>query len=505
MSVDIIERMRTAFRAEALELLTEFDAALLALEADPGDRRFRASGFPGDPHRSKGPGQRPDSRIWRRLPTESKRPSNSPAPGSLAITGDLVDCGLKACDVLRSILGAADPDAECPGEQAVTEALAALLPRQGAKPSSPIGAAAPNNLQGTERTAFEVMFARIGSCSTPAPTPSRCSMNCAGSVRPTSPATCDGVPLFFDLEPESCYLWWEVMLVTDRGEAAIREVFSFVEDEMRRVHTFARRSVFGRRAAGDHSSRIPGAVRHRVPGASWRRLRARRLTSKADNSSRESLDALFRAVHSIKGNAGLLLGQVRPISCQRAIRCRCSARMAHALESALDRSPSERRRPGRIRHGGAGVWNRGMRCRACSRVWPGSRTASSCRRTCSNSLGLQDRSSAGFAIIRRLFSIPEYGDPVPRAFRELPCTVRGRGSRAVDLQDLSARAENSCLGSGLSEAIRSGRAGCGTVTHPRCRDASRQPGHSGRQNAPTGFFSRDPVENRGTPGNEAGQ
>ena len=40
MSVDIIERMRTAFRAEALELLAELDAALLALASDPDDGDF---------------------------------------------------------------------------------------------------------------------------------------------------------------------------------------------------------------------------------------------------------------------------------------------------------------------------------------------------------------------------------------------------------------------------------------------------------------------------------
>ena len=47
MSVDVLEQMRVAFRAEAVDLLTELDSALLAQEAEPGDsslvhRIFRA-------------------------------------------------------------------------------------------------------------------------------------------------------------------------------------------------------------------------------------------------------------------------------------------------------------------------------------------------------------------------------------------------------------------------------------------------------------------------------
>ena len=47
--IDIMEQMRDAFRAEALDLLIELDSALLALEAAPGDS---TSGTPGVPRHS---------------------------------------------------------------------------------------------------------------------------------------------------------------------------------------------------------------------------------------------------------------------------------------------------------------------------------------------------------------------------------------------------------------------------------------------------------------------
>jgi len=44
-------------------------------------------------------------------------------------------------------------------------------------------------------------------------------------------AHADQVPLLPSLEAEHCYLWWEILLVTDQDQAAIKDVFVFVEDE----------------------------------------------------------------------------------------------------------------------------------------------------------------------------------------------------------------------------------------------------------------------------------
>ncbi len=41
----------------------------------------------------------------------------------------------------------------------------------------------------------------------------------------------DGVPDLKDLDPESCYLWWDVLLATDKDINTIKDVFIFVEDD----------------------------------------------------------------------------------------------------------------------------------------------------------------------------------------------------------------------------------------------------------------------------------
>src|SRR5580658_9415885 len=108
-----MERMREAFRAEALELLVEFDAALLVLESEPRNedvvhRVFRAI------HTIKGSGATAGFAHLAAVAHKLEEVFDLARAGRLTITGEVVDCGLKACDVLRFILGAEDPDAECP-------------------------------------------------------------------------------------------------------------------------------------------------------------------------------------------------------------------------------------------------------------------------------------------------------------------------------------------------------------------------------------------------------
>jgi two-component system chemotaxis sensor kinase CheA len=56
----------------------------------------------------------------------------------------------------------------------------------------------------------------------------------------------------------------------------------------------------------------------------------------SDPAAKGHLDSLFRGVHSIKGNAGLLLGQVQGATLAASHPLRLLVRVAHALESLLD-------------------------------------------------------------------------------------------------------------------------------------------------------------------------
>src|SRR5271157_6151652 len=103
MSIDVMEQMRRTFRAEALDLLIELDSALLALEAAPGDsapvhRVFRAI------HTIKGSGGTAGFAHLARFAHKAEEAFDLARGGRLAVNPDLIDCGLKACDVLRCII-----------------------------------------------------------------------------------------------------------------------------------------------------------------------------------------------------------------------------------------------------------------------------------------------------------------------------------------------------------------------------------------------------------------
>jgi two-component system chemotaxis sensor kinase CheA len=330
MSVDVIERMRTAFRSEAQDLLTELDAALLALEVDPADGEFVHRVFRAI-HTIKGSGATAGFVHLAAVAHRVEEAFELARSGKLAITRDLVDCGLKACDVLRAILCAADPDAECPGEQAVSEALAALLPRQCADTAGPSVTTAEQPAT-AERTAFEVVIRPHRDLFYSGADPITLLDELRGLGQAQITGHGDVVPLFYDLEPESCYLWWEVRLVTDRGEAAIRDVFMFVEDDcdvsLRPIESSAV-AMLGTVPAEFLTLFAAECQEH------LETIESQALDLEGDNSSRESLDALFRAVHSIKGNTGVLIGQVgAPLASSHPLPV--LARIAHALESALD-------------------------------------------------------------------------------------------------------------------------------------------------------------------------
>ena len=328
-----MERMRVAFRSEAIELLTELDSALLALESDPAKSDFVHRVFRAI-HTIKGSGATAGFAHLAAVAHKVEEVFDLARAGRLAITTDLVDTGLKACDVLRMILGAEDSEAECPAEREVAEALSRLVPQPETKPEPrAIPAAAKSSPPG--RAAYEVLIRPHRDLFYSGADPIALLDELRGLGQAHIAGHSDAVPLFFDLEPESCYLWWQVKLVTDFGPDAIRNVFSFVEDQC----------DISIRLLEDQSSAV--ALLGTIPAESLElftvecqehleAVERHALKLEGDNSSRESLDALFRSVHSIKGNAGLLLGQVPGTSLAKNHPLPVLARMAHAVESALD-------------------------------------------------------------------------------------------------------------------------------------------------------------------------
>ena len=331
ISGDVMGQMRESFRSEAMDLLIELDCALLELEAEPGDsslvhRVFRAV------HTIKGSGATAGCSHLARFAHNMEGAFDLAREGRLAVTGDLIDCGLKACDVLRLILDEKSEGAAVPGEAEVAAALAQLLPAtqnaqviqsETAKPAAKV------------RAAFEIIFKpnREMFYSGADPVTLLDDLRELGQAHIIAHA--EEVPHLSSLEVEHCYLWWEILLVTERDQAAIQEVFVFVDDDCEvRI-----------RLKKDQAAEV--ALLGSVPPEMFQlfvlecednleQIERDALALEKAPLSRENLDSLFRYVHSIKGNVGLLLNQVSGGALATGHPLQVLLRVAHGLESLLD-------------------------------------------------------------------------------------------------------------------------------------------------------------------------
>ncbi len=231
------DRFRDAFREEASELLGELESALLELEANPDakelvDRVFRAM------HTIKGSGAMFGFDPVSTFTHEVETVFDHVRKGEIAVTKGLIDLTLEARDLIRGML-----EPEAAGDQSARDGLLArfrdVLTQAGIdsrKEGSPaprqsetaVGQTpnAPNGLQ-----TYRIRF-------TPSPETFLHGTNpvlLLGELRRMGDcrvlAHMDAVPSLQDIDPERCALYWDIILTTDRGLNAIRDVFIFVEGD----------------------------------------------------------------------------------------------------------------------------------------------------------------------------------------------------------------------------------------------------------------------------------
>jgi two-component system, chemotaxis family, sensor kinase CheA len=331
MATDVMEQMRVAFRAEALDLLIELDSALLALEGQPLDsslvhRVFRAI------HTIKGSGATAGYAHLASFAHKVEEAFDLARSGRLAVTPELIDCGLKACDVARLIIEGGVETIVVPGEAEVTAAFMRLLP---VTEEAAVELEEEKQPAAEVRRAFEIVFKphREMFYSGADPVTLLDDLRELGAAHITAHA--EQVPALPSIAAEQCYLWWEILLVTDRDENALKDVFIFVEDDC----------DLNIKLWEDQAATV--ALLGAIPAEAFElfvlesedhlaAIEREALILEQAPESRDNLDALFRAVHSIKGNTALLLGQVQSAALADTHPLHLLLRVVHGLESLLD-------------------------------------------------------------------------------------------------------------------------------------------------------------------------
>ena len=232
----MMEQAITTYREEASELLAELETSLLELEDTPEDddlinRVFRAM------HTIKGSGAMFGFDEIAAFTHEVETVFDMVRNGKMTVTKTLLNLTLKSRDHISYLLGC--PIGEEVDRSAGNEIIAGLhqLLPQAESPHKIVSETSVLDLPpvSEEELASENTW-RIRF--RPAPNLLMCGSNPISLINELRAlgtahvvAQLDEIPALDEIVAENCYVYWDIILTTTRGEDAILDVFIFIEDD----------------------------------------------------------------------------------------------------------------------------------------------------------------------------------------------------------------------------------------------------------------------------------
>jgi len=233
----MIDKYKQAFQEEARELLAELESALLELDQNRADlevvgRAFRAL------HTIKGSGAMfgfdDIAGFAHHLETAFDQLRN----GELAVTADLIRLALAAGDQIKSMLeeaagrGEADPGRSSEILRAVRDLTGPVESQAAPAPVATMqsGGVDPKMGEGGGARDWHIHFRPGVDVVINGTNPLLLVGELRGLGELRVAADTAGIPPLGEIEPERCYLAWDMLLTTVAPMEAIRDIFIFVED-----------------------------------------------------------------------------------------------------------------------------------------------------------------------------------------------------------------------------------------------------------------------------------
>jgi two-component system, chemotaxis family, sensor kinase CheA len=218
------------FRQEASELFETLESALLDLCQRPDDRELVDSAFRAL-HTIKGSGAMFGFDKVAAFTHEFETAFEQVRKGEIKPTQELIAVALAAKDYIRALIETPDSTDSIIGDAILDDLKQFVSP--GARPDEPVVqqevAAVKSGAGAGWRLYLEFDSQILRNGSNPLDLlDDLCKLGSCFAV----PVT-DGIPLLDALEPEDCYLKWDVTLHSACDKAAIDDVFMFVVDEMK--------------------------------------------------------------------------------------------------------------------------------------------------------------------------------------------------------------------------------------------------------------------------------
>ena len=226
-----VDRFKQSFREEAREILVELESALLELNGNPHDLELVGSVFRAL-HTLKGSGSMFGFDELAAFTHHLETAFDEVRNGRLQIDSELIDLALAARDQIKAML---EQDSALAGtDNSVCENILTKVRQITGRADSHKGVTEPKQAPPVEVNGiacdWRIRFAPGPELMLNGADPLLLLRELAqlGNLRVT--ASMAAVPPFCELEPERCYVSWEMVLTTAAGRDAIRDVFIFVED-----------------------------------------------------------------------------------------------------------------------------------------------------------------------------------------------------------------------------------------------------------------------------------
>ena len=279
------EQFKHSFREEAREILAELETALLHLNESPGDSEVVGRIFRGL-HTIKGSGSMFGFERMAAFTHDLETAFDMVRNGRLEVGPELIDLTLAALDQIGAML-----EEEVGGEPADAAACSRIL--ENVRRLAGIAGDATPGEKGT--AAQDALAAPGGPLKNwrvrfaPGADLMRCGANPLLLLRELGTlgglsirASMEAVPRLAEVDPERCYIAWEMVLATAADRDTIRDVFIFVEDECE-----LEIEQDGANAAESPATATAGQADRIAAGLEEQRARAsgRRTYDKPDNAS----------------------------------------------------------------------------------------------------------------------------------------------------------------------------------------------------------------------------
>jgi len=231
------DQHKNAFLEEAYELLAELETSLLELEDRPDDldtigRIFRAM------HTIKGSGAMFGFDEISAFTHEVETIFDLVRNGEMEASKELINLTLSARDHIKLMLDSPDTSADHKQDgDAIVETLKELAPRPQAsqQPASETGTQSEDSASQSDsperKITYLIRFRPSPDIFAMGNNPVFLLNELQALGDCSVVAHSEDIPLLQEMDPESCYVYWDAVLTTTEGINAIKDIFIFVADD----------------------------------------------------------------------------------------------------------------------------------------------------------------------------------------------------------------------------------------------------------------------------------